>query len=128
MPPPNHRTCSFSSKYRIFMCIIGTCGLLGCKTMDTPVAKKLSSSTPNDFLMGSGSLPCTAEKFTPPFSIISPCCMIRVRPPPPPSRSQSSSTRSEEHTSELQSRENLVCRLLLEKKNSHQHFQHRTKG
>src|SRR5690606_42040679 len=30
----------------------------------------------------------------------------------PPSRA-----RSEEHTSELQSRENLVCRLLLEKKN-----------
>src|SRR5690606_41298982 len=28
----------------------------------------------------------------------------------------SSPTRSEEHTSELQSRENLVCRLLLEKK------------
>src|SRR5207302_6241522 len=27
--------------------------------------------------------------------------------------------RSEEHTSELQSRENLVCRLLLEKKNTH---------
>src|SRR5690606_40309557 len=29
----------------------------------------------------------------------------------------SSRSRSEEHTSELQSRENLVCRLLLEKKN-----------
>src|SRR5690606_41568685 len=28
------------------------------------------------------------------------------------------SARSEEHTSELQSRENLVCRLLLEKKNT----------
>src|SRR5690606_39768757 len=28
------------------------------------------------------------------------------------------SPRSEEHTSELQSRENLVCRLLLEKKNN----------
>src|SRR5690606_40059361 len=28
-------------------------------------------------------------------------------------------TRSEEHTSELQSRENLVCRLLLEKKKLH---------
>src|SRR5207302_8921725 len=27
--------------------------------------------------------------------------------------------RSEEHTSELQSRENIVCRLLLEKKNTH---------
>src|SRR5690606_41747125 len=31
--------------------------------------------------------------------------------------SAGSSSRSEEHTSELQSRENLVCRLLLEKKN-----------
>src|SRR2546427_5844635 len=29
-----------------------------------------------------------------------------------------SSTRSEEHTSELQSQSNLVCRLLLEKKNT----------
>src|SRR2546430_9235870 len=28
-------------------------------------------------------------------------------------------TRSEEHTSELQSQSNLVCRLLLEKKNEH---------
>src|SRR5690606_40195962 len=32
------------------------------------------------------------------------------------SHSSSSSSRSEEHTSELQSRENLVCRLLLDKK------------
>src|SRR5438270_9622901 len=31
-------------------------------------------------------------------------------------RSQSSQSRSEEHTSELQSQSNLVCRLLLEKK------------
>src|SRR5690606_41267993 len=31
-------------------------------------------------------------------------------------RYSSTSVRSEEHTSELQSRENLVCRLLLEKK------------
>src|SRR5690606_40675583 len=30
---------------------------------------------------------------------------------------QNATVRSEEHTSELQSRENLVCRLLLEKKN-----------
>src|SRR5690606_41879649 len=33
-----------------------------------------------------------------------------------PCRSDVSRDRSEEHTSELQSRENLVCRLLLEKK------------
>src|SRR5690606_41911070 len=46
--------------------------------------------------------------------------------PSPPGRSREirtrrgqSPVRSEEHTSELQSRENLVCRLLLEKKNQH---------
>src|SRR5437016_9785832 len=35
----------------------------------------------------------------------------------PPASSASDSVRSEEHTSELQSLTNLVCRLLLEKKN-----------
>src|SRR3712207_7157868 len=34
-------------------------------------------------------------------------------------RSDGSGTRSEEHTSELQSRQYLVCRLLLEKKKKH---------
>src|SRR2546430_7967068 len=41
------------------------------------------------------------------------------RPAPPDEsarRSRASPTRSEEHTSELQSQSNLVCRLLLEKK------------
>src|SRR5690606_41368532 len=33
-------------------------------------------------------------------------------------KNEGTQIRSEEHTSELQSRENLVCRLLLEKKNS----------
>src|SRR5690606_41407432 len=36
----------------------------------------------------------------------------------PGSFERATSARSEEHTSELQSRENLVCRLLLEKKNN----------
>src|SRR2546430_8837430 len=39
---------------------------------------------------------------------------VRDRRRPPPAPSQGS--RSEEHTSELQSQSNLVCRLLLEKK------------
>src|SRR2546430_2562164 len=39
-----------------------------------------------------------------------------------PASTVSSNTRSEEHTSELQSQSNLVCRLLLEKKNSN--FRH----
>src|SRR3712207_7182196 len=65
----------------------------------------------------------------------------RSAPPPPPPRcgrptrtaapctsgsastrwARSSTARSEEHTSELQSRQYLVCRLLLEKKNKTYH-------
>src|SRR5688572_31024724 len=53
----------------------------------------------------------------------------RISPLPPPSRSNTPSPRtritplkfrSEEHTSELQSQSNLVCRLLLEKKKPHE--------
>src|SRR5207253_8366957 len=36
--------------------------------------------------------------------------------------------RSEEHTSELQSRGHLVCRLLLEKKKKNQHASHRLRS
>src|SRR5690606_40402105 len=61
------------------------------------------------------------------------CGERRVPPPPKPygwgeslglrgrgadGRGACGGDRSEEHTSELQSRENLVCRLLLEKKNN----------
>src|SRR5690606_39478219 len=38
---------------------------------------------------------------------------------PPSTPCSPKARRSEEHTSELQSRENLVCRLLLEKKKKH---------
>src|SRR3712207_9149430 len=40
-------------------------------------------------------------------------------PSPPRRRQPSRNGRSEEHTSELQSRQYLVCRLLLEKKKTH---------
>src|SRR2546427_5741886 len=46
-------------------------------------------------------------------------CGSRLRNPPPMTRLRLRSlrsNRSEEHTSELQSQSNLVCRLLLEKK------------
>src|SRR5256885_9931500 len=42
-------------------------------------------------------------------------------PPTHPGSSSSKSARSEEHTSELQSPCNLVCRLLLEKKKTERH-------
>src|SRR2546430_9650383 len=45
--------------------------------------------------------------------------LIFHRPQTPASISIDCSGRSEEHTSELQSQSNLVCRLLLEKKNTH---------
>src|SRR3989449_4856639 len=51
--------------------------------------------------------PMRTKYFTPP----------PARPPSP--RARSGETRSEEHTSELQSRLHLVCRLLLEKKTTH---------
>src|SRR5690606_40560393 len=44
----------------------------------------------------------------------------------PSARERSGSGRSEEHTSELQSRENLVCRLLLEKKKKAYQIAHGT--
>src|SRR5690349_18181394 len=50
----------------------------------------------------------TAARIPPPRSAI---CMVRTPPNELPTM------RSEEHTSELQSRRELVCRLLLEKKN-----------
>src|SRR5688572_31857050 len=42
---------------------------------------------------------------------------LATTPPPGTSSRWTSVARSEEHTSELQSQSNLVCRLLLEKKN-----------
>src|SRR5436309_8879286 len=52
---------------------------------------------------------------SPPHRAGSPARPGRTARPDAPPRSRPA--RSEEHTSELQSRENLVCRLLLEKKN-----------
>src|SRR6266511_4935049 len=59
----------------------------------------------------------------PPRSTLFPyTTLFRSRPPRSrrrcrtPGRRSAARPRSEEHTSELQSRENLVCRLLLEKK------------
>src|SRR5690625_5947786 len=59
--------------------------------------------------------------------------LLRVRavgsrddPPPSGTGPASGPPRSEEHTSELQSRGHLVCRLLLEKKNRTADSSHRT--
>src|SRR5436309_12700933 len=53
-------------------------------------------------------------------NIIARTASVAKRDPTPTARARTArswyAARSEEHTSELQSRENLVCRLLLEKK------------
>src|SRR5690606_39630847 len=49
--------------------------------------------------------------------LYAPAMPITSSSPMPPIHASIGAIRSEEHTSELQSRENLVCRLLLEKKN-----------
>src|SRR3712207_7471766 len=48
--------------------------------------------------------------------------LLMLRATLPPSSPQASTSRSEEHTSELQSRQYLVCRLLLEKNTTERRF------
>src|SRR2546430_8445923 len=61
-----------------------------------------------------------------PFRVIAPDVDEHVLPGERPDAyvtrlSRAKAQRSEEHTSELQSQSNLVCRLLLEKKKNHRH-------
>src|SRR5947209_15850272 len=58
------------------------------------------------------------------------CLSVSPMPPPSPKlamsvRTSKTSSRSEEHTSELQSRQYLVCRLLLEKKKNKKKQNHK---
>src|SRR5438034_3075039 len=56
----------------------------------------------------------------------SPACSSTRAPRPPRSPRAARPERSEEHTSELQSHSDLVCRLLLEKKKKKTTSQHRS--
>src|SRR2546430_10576603 len=59
----------------------------------------------------------SSSSVTPQTTLAAPSATGRPPPPPMSVAVQPGQTRSEEHTSELQSQSNLVCRLLLEKKN-----------
>src|SRR5437016_8092275 len=65
-----------------------------------------------------GRAPPKLRRAPPPFPAALPAPSPRACPrrAPPPRSPQDRRRRSEEHTSELQSLTNLVCRLLLEKK------------
>src|SRR5438874_10593979 len=63
----------------------------------------------------------TTEIYTLSLHDALPICTLPIhgRPPRPRLDNPNVGRRSEEHTSELQSRRDLVCRLLLEKKKTH---------
>src|SRR2546430_6630091 len=71
------------------------------------------------------------RQYNPPSCDVSSCRLrarssspsIRARRRPRSRRTEARPARSEEHTSELQSQSNLVCRLLLEKKKKKKHQQ-----
>src|SRR5688572_31807251 len=77
----------------------------GVQTCALPICNSFRST-----LKDSGS---PDSRVCSPFTIAS---YIRVRPMTSSDLTVRNSCRSEEHTSELQSQSNLVCRLLLEKK------------
>src|SRR5690625_6693524 len=78
-------------------------------------------SSPRSLMALAHSLAATASSSaTGPEAITSAYALVSAPPsavPPPSSPSSPPRERSEEHTSELQSRGHLVCRLLLKKKN-----------
>src|SRR5436309_11605755 len=88
-----------------------------------PTRRSSDLSTMVTMLNSPGPENCSSRKScTKPSCRRNNSCVIRTLP---------RISRSEEHTSELQSRENLVCRLLLEKKkkkikNTHSKLEHNT--
>src|SRR2546430_10028632 len=70
------------------------------------------------------SIPGSGEIKIAPVSVCHHVSTTGQRSPPITVQYQThASGRSEEHTSELQSQSNLVCRLLLEKKKKHTHYE-----
>src|SRR5690606_41234221 len=65
--------------------------------------------------------PVVGRKPTIPVNAAGPRTDVLVSVPTASTAKSAAMARSEEHTSELQSRENLVCRLLLEKKKTHKY-------
>src|SRR5690606_39543647 len=81
----------------------------------TTLFRSSCPGTPSTPAVGNG---CCANRWPEPErpGMSTPCCVRVLAPGPRCGAWWSCCTRSEEHTSELQSREKLVCRLLLEKK------------
>src|SRR5262249_60314738 len=81
-----------------------------------PAPTDLSPLSLHDALPISAGTTWNTSCSTPVSSTTTATSMCSSSTPRPRPRTSSTNTRSEEHTSELQSLTNLVCRLLLEKK------------
>src|SRR3712207_7830862 len=82
----------------------------------------ISTSAAAAALSGDASSFCASARSFAPIANAAPCTaeptLAVVQEPPCAGARGNFVSRSEEHTSELQSRQYLVCRLLLEKKNT----------
>src|SRR5690606_41119566 len=94
----------------------------GCKTAATPASPAISTQSGKGKKASEAiTLPLISKPKDCAFSIACFNASTRDVCPTPEATKVlflAKTIRSEEHTSELQSRENLVCRLLLEKKNN----------
>src|SRR5438067_7182871 len=81
---------------------------------DTPTTEIYTLSLHDALPISRGSTRASGKRSEPTIPGVTGC--------PRPGARSFRSIRSEEHTSELQSRFDLVCRLLLEKKNIRNHF------
>src|SRR2546429_2221496 len=122
--PPSSRVTRLSESAALFTMTFPTAALpvkailstLGCATMEAPAV----SPKPFTMLTTPGGKPASSNQ-TANSSAVSGVCSAglstQVQPAAMAGASfQAAMSRSEEHTSELQSRLHLVCRLLLEKK------------
>src|SRR2546421_862238 len=107
--PPRSTLFPYTTLFRSSLLLILFCTAWLARST-TPLMPEARPST--TFCWKFGSLPClAADAFRhAPLETLSP------RPVEAPLREGGDQARSEEHTSELQSRSDLVCRLLLEKK------------
>src|SRR5690606_39990056 len=83
-----------------------------------PISSAISGSLPNAWPSNNTCWSTSA----PAVAAWSTCSDRSMMKPRPRAVVATIALRSEEHTSELQSRENLVCRLLLEKKKKEQNY------
>src|SRR2546427_4452645 len=75
-----------------------------------------------------GKLPRRQRRSVPAAEVMCICPAASISLDAACTRARSPSVRSEEHTSELQSQSNLVCRLLLEKKKKREPIRHKMYG